>query len=577
MATKGKINVDFTMRYIGALRANRIVANPNRYSTINYKDIVTYAARAAHVPESSIEVAMDALYDALSYFVLNGHNVKIDGLGTFFFGINAFAEEQIENAGADAIYRLKIGYLPEKDLREAMNNVAVTTSYTNPGNLAVDPNVPAYIDSINSMLSQTAREMKEMSFGSVHQVPENGLYVRVTGVRLDRLTAFTGVLNLVADVEGETNVSLDNAAASISVVAQNAKNLILYIAYPSFDWPEEATNRKVYVDEMSLGGESGTVLHRYYSCPDRGSALEKLLVFAGTKSETGAIKTGDIIALKGGLVAIPNAPYYRMTILGANLTTRAVALNSLFDPTKMRVDEVTSLSDKRADFWFTPLAEQIPYGAPSRGVVPEGQMVFNISGGGQSNDPVVASLTANGISVSNGGSSTVQAGQSYNFVFAGANLGGLTQSNLVVPEGATISNFNASASQVRFTLTIGQAGGNIGINYNGASLFSVAVTIPTNISASVTTIGGVSNNGTLQVSPNGDSVTVNVAGTGLSSLSASNFVMSGKSMSLAEGTDTQRALTITGTNGFAGGDLRVQIDGTTIFTVTIDTGDSVEF
>ena len=64
MATKGKINVDFTMRYIGALRANRIVANPNRYSTINYKDIVTYAARAAHVPESSIEVAMDALYDA---------------------------------------------------------------------------------------------------------------------------------------------------------------------------------------------------------------------------------------------------------------------------------------------------------------------------------------------------------------------------------------------------------------------------------------------------------------------------------------------------------------------------------
>lgn len=576
MATKGKINVDFTMRYIGALRANRIVANPNRYSTINYKDIVTYAARAAHVPESSIEVAMDALYDALSYFVLNGHNVKIDGLGTFFFGINAFAEEQIENAGADAIYRLKIGYLPEKDLREAMNNVAVTTSYTNPSNLAVDPNVPAYIDSINSMLSQTAREMKDMSFGSVQQIPESGLYVRVTGVRLDRLTTFTGVLNEVADVEGSPE-QIDEPAAIISVVAQNAKNLILYIAYPSFEVPEGATNPRVFLDELQLGGATGVVLHRYYSSPAQGKAMESITVFAGTKGANGGIGTGDVIRLKGGLVAIPSAPYYRMSIYGANLAGYAPHYEAFFDPAKMRVDEVTSVSDQRAIFWFTPLNDQVPYGGNTRDLVPEGKMVFNTSGGGESNTPVVASLSANGISVANGGSSTVQAGQSYNFVFAGANLGGLTQSNLVVPEGATISNFNASASQVRFTLTIGQAGGNIGINYNGASLFSVAVTIPSNISASITTLGGVANNGTVQVTPNGGSVTLNVAGTGLSSLSASNFVMSGKSMSLNEGSDTMRQLTITGTNGFAGGNLLVQVNGTTIFTVTIDTGDSVEF
>ena len=576
MATKGKINVDFTMRYIGALRANRIVANPNRYSTINYKDIVTYAARAAHVPESSIEVAMDALYDALSYFVLNGHNVKIDGLGTFFFGINAFAEEQIENAGADAIYRLKIGYLPEKDLREAMNNVAVTTTYTNPGNLAVDPNVPAYVDSISSMLSQTAREMKEMSFGSVQQVPENGLYVRVTGVRLDRITSYSGKLHAVVDVEGETT-SIDDPVASISVVAQNAKNLILYIAYPSLELPEGATNPRVYVDELQLGGAAGEVLHRFYSCPDQGNAVEKIYVFAGTKSESGGIKTGDIINVKGGLIAIPSAPYYRMTILGANLAGYAPHYETFFDPAKMRVDEVTSVSDKRADFWFTPLADQVPYGGGERWLVPNGKMVFNTSGGGQSDTPVVASLTANGISVANGGSSTVQAGQSYNFVFAGTNLGGLTQSNLVVPEGATISNFNASASQVRFTLTIGQAGGNIGINYNGASLFSVAVTIPTNISATITSIGGVGNNGTVQVTPNGSSASVRVVGTGLDTLSASNFVMSGYTMELSTGTATERNLTMRANSGFGGGTLRVQVSDTTIFTVTIDTGGEASF
>lgn len=253
MASKGKINVDFTMRYIGALRANRIVANPNRYSTINYKDIVNYAARAAHVPESSIEVAMDALYDALSYFVLNGHNVKIDGLGTFFFGINAYAEEQIENAGADAIHRLKIGYLPEKDLRRAMNNVAVTTTYTNPGNLAVDPNAPAVIDSIDSMQSQTSRDLKAMTFGSVHQVTESGLYVRATGVRMDRITTKAVSLHITVDEDGQT-IGIDDIQGTISVVAQNAKNLVLFIAYPSADIPSDAPNPRVFVDELQLGG-----------------------------------------------------------------------------------------------------------------------------------------------------------------------------------------------------------------------------------------------------------------------------------------------------------------------------------
>lgn len=572
MATKGKINVDFTMRYIGALRANRIVANPNRYSTINYKDIVTYAARAAHVPESSIEVSMDALYDALSYFVLNGHNVKIDGLGTFFFGINAYAEEQIENAGADAIHRLKIGYLPEKDLREAMNNVAVTTTYTNPGNLAVDPTVPAHIDSISSMLSQTAREMKEMSFGSVHVVPENGLYVRVSGSRLDRITSYSGVLKIIAELEGKDEpYTVDDPAAIISVVAQNAKNLILYIAYPSFDLPDEASSAKVYLEEFELGGETGNVLKRFYSCPDDGYAIEHVTVFAGTKSASGGIGTGSIEALKGGLQAIPNAPYYHMTILGANLSAYAFNFASMFDPAKMRVDEVKNVSDARVDFWFTPLAEQVPYGNTNRWMIPSGNMVFNVSGEGQSTDPVVASLSANGISVANGGSSTVQAGQSYNFVFAGANLGGLTQSNLVVPQGATISNFNASASQVRFTLTIGEAGGNIGINYNGASLFSVAVTIPTNIDATVTSIDGVSNNGSesKDIAPDQLTASFDLVGTGLNSLTPAHIVCAGATASLNTGSATSRKATLTFSEFPTDGVLRVQIDGTTIFTLNI--------
>lgn len=574
MATKGKINVDFTMRYIGALRANRIVANPNRYSTINYKDIVTYAARAAHVPESSIEVAMDALYDALSYFVLNGHNVKIDGLGTFFFGINAFAEEQIENAGADAIYRLKIGYLPEKDLREAMNNVAVTTSYTNPSNLAVDNTVPAVIYDINSMQSQTASQMKEMNFGSVHEIPEGGLFIRVHGLRLSRVQV-TGKYNLVGVADGQ-KVSADNGNLTISTVSVSANYLILKVDYPSFEPIEDVTDLTPYVDQLVFTDESGKQLSNLFFTSVGTFAIKEAWINATTPSAPYGERTFQKRLSGGGYIAVPQKETYKMIIQGAGLNeinTPLMAATLLFDPAKITVNEITQKSSTRIDFTFTPLESLLNIYTNPRKLVDCLGLQFAIGG----SSVVVSSLSANGISVPNGGSSTVQAGQSYNFVFAGANLSNIKQSNLVVPSGATVSNFAASASQVSFRLTIGEAGGNIGINYNGASLFSVSVTIPTNISASITSIGGVANNGTLQVTPSSGRATVTVAGTGLDSLSASNFVMSGYTMSLNEGSATERQLTITGTNGFGGGTLRVQIDGTTIFTITISTGDEVSF
>lgn len=565
MATKGKINVDFTMRYIGALRANRIVANPNRYSTINYKDIVTYAARAAHVPESSIEVAMDALYDALSYFVLNGHNVKIDGLGTFFFGINAFAEEQIENAGADAIYRLKIGFLPEKDLREAMNNVAVTTTYTNPGNLAVDASVPTKISSIAFSLTQSG-SAKAVSLGDRVPIPEGGVYLIIKGARLSKITGFTirQALRFYSSDEHEyVNDTYDGPTPTI--VARTDKEVVVYVPR----YAEEGLDvRDSYLNYLAIGYEEGFDSY-FFSSPYASVAQ-----FADT-IQFGGLK-GNIFALEEYkqklAIAAAGSSEYMLVFFGSNMN---LAPQHLVFSNCTAVAE--QLVEKKAVYKITNVTGVISITINGSDLTNKYGSPILITTSTSSTEPVVTSLSANGISVANGGSSTVQAGQSYNFVFAGANLAGLSQSNVVVPQGATISNFAATASQVSFRLTIGEEGGNIGINYNGASLFSVAVTIPTNIDASITSIGGVANNGTLQVTPSSGRATVTVVGTGLSSLSASNFVMSGCTMSLNEGSATERQLTITGNNGFGGGTLRVQVSDTTIFTVTIDTGGEASF
>lgn len=541
MATKGKVQVNFALRYVAAIRANRYVALPLRYSTIAYKDILYYAAKAAHVPESAIEVAMDALYDALSYFVLNGHNVKIDGLGTFYFGINAYAMEEAEYAGADAVHRLKIGYLPDKELRMAVNNVAITTLITNPGDLAVDESVPAVVNNV-LIRSINNQSWRKVSFGGTYKIPEEGAILRFVGARLNRESL--NYMIEMYDAEGE-----QQGVESEPTLGKNTADFVLM----------PGSDQQFYLGHLRLRDSSTTVFELFGSWPEGINMINKV------------VANGKDITLASMPVVVENSADNVISFYGANVPDVIITGCSAL---------MISSSPAMKQYRITEITGNVGFSIPiiQQDTMKNFSVIFNgATHGSSASSPVVTSLAANGISVANGGSSTVQAGQSYNFVFSGANLSNIKQSNLVVPSGATVSNFAASASQVSFRLTIGEAGGNIGLNYNGASLFSVSVTIPTNISASITSIGGVANNGTLQVTPSSGSATVSVVGTGLDTLSASNFVMSGYTMTLNEGTATERQLTIRGNNGFGGGTLRVQVDSTTIYTVTIDAGDEVSF
>jgi nucleoid DNA-binding protein len=54
-----------------------------RGRVIKDADFIAYAANAAHVPESTMITARHAILEAINYFVLNGHSVQIEGLGSF--------------------------------------------------------------------------------------------------------------------------------------------------------------------------------------------------------------------------------------------------------------------------------------------------------------------------------------------------------------------------------------------------------------------------------------------------------------------------------------------------------------
>lgn len=574
MATKGKINVDFSMRFIGALRANRIVANPNRYSTIAYKDIVHYAARAAHVPDSSVEVAMDALYDALSYFVLNGHNVKIDGLGTFSFGVNAKAEVSAASAGADAVRRLKIDYLPEKDLREAMNNVAVTTTYSNPGNLAIDTTVPAHVEEVGWMLSQSARDVHNVGFGDTVNVPEGGLYLRVFGTRMDRITAASARFSFRytnSEDPADTAVLDTQDDLPLEIIAQSAKVAIIRVNIPELtEYPATYSFSDFQLLNLKLSSQSTNVLNYYFTTETTGSIhVRSAWIESYKEGNSGSYVNTRI---KGTELAVPYGSAYALVVQGSGLSKMTTThMAGLFgDISAVQIEEVLMVSNKQLYFRFKPLQNVLSFD-------PFGGYEFmdscELTFGGSSSEPVVTSLTANGISVANGGTSTVTAGSSYNFAFAGRNLGSTVEADIVVPQGCTISNFSASDTLVSFTMG-NAAAGTIGLKHNNQTLFSVSVTVPTNINATVTSIGNVSNNGTYDASglmhPR---LELNVAGTGLNTLTAANFVpsFSGLQCSLNEGSATARQLTISG-DAMSDFVLRVQVNDTTLFTLNVSTG-----
>lgn len=576
MATKGKINVDFTMRFIGALRSNRIVANPNRYSTIAYKDVVHYAARAAHVPDSSVEVAMDALYDALSYFVLNGHNVKIDGLGTFSFGVNAKAEVSAASAGADAVRRLKIDYLPEKDLREAMNNVAVTTTYSNPGNLAIDTSVPAHVEEVGWMPSQASRDVHNVVFGDTVNVPEGGLYLRVLGSRMDRLTSATARFTFLATNSEEAADSGYRDTLEelpLEIIAQSAKVAIIRVNIPVMsDYPAQYSLSDFQLLSLKLNSQSTNVLFWYFTTASTGSVHVRSAHILSYWQDN---RNYNMTRIKGSELAVPFGYAYALFVQGSGLSKMNTTLMAgLFgDISAVQIEEVTMVSDKKLEFRFRPLQNVLSFD-------PLGGYEFmdscELSFGGSSSEPVVTSLTANGISVANGGSSTVTAGSSYNFAFAGRNLANTVEADIVVPQGCTISNFSASDTLVSFTMG-NAAAGTIGLKHNNQTLFSVTVTVPTNISASVTSIGNVSNNGTYDASSiTHPRLVLDVVGTGLNTLTAANFVpsFSGLQCSLNEGSATARQLTISG-DAMSDFVLRVQVNDTTLFTLNVSTGGGV--
>ena len=124
MTTKGSTGVIswFKRQTRLGFRENKDVvfkAQVVRGPVVKCDDLIAYAANAAHVPESTIRMAKDALFQAILYYCANGHPVEIPGLGSIGVNIRTKVAKSEKDLSADNIMQKYLRWYPKKEIRVA--------------------------------------------------------------------------------------------------------------------------------------------------------------------------------------------------------------------------------------------------------------------------------------------------------------------------------------------------------------------------------------------------------------------------------------------------------------------------
>lgn len=87
------------------------------YSRIGRAQILAAAQRNSQIPKSYLEQCFDALEVEIRNFVMNGHSITLDGLGTITSNLHSYGRATPALLQADAIKRVKFGFRAASSLR----------------------------------------------------------------------------------------------------------------------------------------------------------------------------------------------------------------------------------------------------------------------------------------------------------------------------------------------------------------------------------------------------------------------------------------------------------------------------
>lgn len=539
MTKKGQFKVGFKARRIGYNDTEKLVGQANRYSTISYGEIVAYAAKAAAVPESSIDMSMGALFDGMNYFVLNGHSVQIPNLGTFSIGVSAKTTGSEAEFTADFsknLRSIKIHFLPDPELKAMIANTAILTDveeegYESDGVIAV-----------KSMAFGKGAQLIPLTAGRTYMVPPITRLV-MNGTRLSQTyLGATPMRVVMLDREGAEHASL--LAGKLLSLSYNQLSVNLKEFAKTYDY--------VAIKSFQLKDKDGNVI------------IERAFGNLQTLPYISAVTIDDAPVPVGGTVKYEAGKEVEIRLIGVNFGNASVIKvgNSVVVP--------KAISENEMRIYFTPagtgnwpVSVQAATGDPC---------VYNLSFGAAGGTSIV-SVTANGDALNNGGSTTITAGNNYSIAIAGSGLAELTAENFVVPAGSSITLGSQSDTLIQATISNAQPG-DFKVIVDEQEIF-VAALVAVTPSVSITGLKLTAEGATQAVSTTiiADTDTgafeVFLVGQNLDELQASD--MSGQNLTSItyddENFQVSGALSQSGTSH-----LVITNDGTTIASITIQRG-----
>ena len=97
------------------------VMKVEHYNTIDAEKIVRYASETSNIPKAALRQAWEALGQAITSWVLEGHIVEVPGLGNIRAEVRAKAQSKAEDVTESDIFRRKLLLTPTKEIKEALN------------------------------------------------------------------------------------------------------------------------------------------------------------------------------------------------------------------------------------------------------------------------------------------------------------------------------------------------------------------------------------------------------------------------------------------------------------------------
>lgn len=532
---KGQLNIKYKPRRIAFNNTEKLVGTTDRYSTIDYQSIVAYAAKAAAVPDSSVEMAMEAIFDAVNYFVLNGHSVQIPNLGTFSIGVrakSALNEVEFTNQFSQNLRGVNIHFLPDSGLKQMISSMSINTSVEDDG---YDPNGVIAVN--------------QRYFG------QNSILIPVNAGRVCMLEPLTRLVfsgtRLSSDFIGSAPLSItyiDVNGNEVPLTIGKGKTLSMGYNAISFnigEWKKYAGRTAVALKSFTLKDTENNVI---------SSAT-----FATPVENTPAIST---VVINGkpvdpnGTVPFETGKAVRITVYGANF--------NYADEIKVGTTEITptEISDERMVLSFTPAATgSYPISVKANDTEAD---IYNVNFG-EAGGTVISSITANGDPLYNGSNTNITAGSNYNIQIAGSGLGELTTANFTLPQGSSISITSQSDTLIQATISNAQAG-TLAITIEGETVFSatlVAVVPGVQVTGYKLAQNGATQSLSTSVQASQEGVfTIFLVGQNIDDLTDDSFSGSGLEISSYDGETGELV-------GSGAGTLVIQDNNTTIANITI--------